>query len=309
MENNRPQNSGYPGSEWTPSIDFDVSQHIRRLTTSPNAVQVVWLRAFPDPTYNPENTEADEKDKGKEFIRVKQPGTFWVILAGANMLRRFYQSGTWESGDVTVSFYYPYLPLSEWDIIIPLGNGEAPPGAIDFRTFTQKQTINRASKTVPGVGSVTMTGVSVVGTGTNFTTYFNPGDIMFVGTDSRMVQSVTDDTHLTLTAAFGNNFSGIVFNKGVDRLLYPPVARIQVIRNLAGAVLVNGTDYVLGSDQETIQWLTPNAPQQGEGYGVIYDYAAQYELTNLGMKRQVVNGIPMLDMQVAHLWKPETTAE
>ena len=58
-------------------------------------------------------------------------------------------------------------------------------------------------------GTVTINGsASVVGSSTAFLTQFAVGYLIVVGSETRVVSVITDDTHLTVSAAFASSLSG-----------------------------------------------------------------------------------------------------
>ena len=66
---------------------------------------------------------------------------------------------------------------------------------------------------ISGTGAKTSGSAAVVGTGTAFTTTFQPGDSFAIGTEYGNVLSVTDDTHLTANANFTVTGSGYTIKK------------------------------------------------------------------------------------------------
>lgn len=63
-----------------------------------------------------------------------------------------------------------------------------------------------------GTGTITSTGTALVGVGTSFTTEFTSGDyIVEAGGQTRIVDVITDNTHMTVTVAYSPDVSGVAF--------------------------------------------------------------------------------------------------
>jgi len=105
---------------------------------------------------------------------------------------------------------------------------------------------------------VTLTGsidpaasTSVVGVGTKFLTELRVGNSIIVSGETRTVATITDDTHLTVTAAFSNNANDTTPDKSFT-LAHPvtPIeaqGKIFVIHEDAGRMIhYDGNDYQIG---------------------------------------------------------------
>jgi len=64
-----------------------------------------------------------------------------------------------------------------------------------------------------GTGTVTFSGTTVTGSGTNFLTFFSPNDKIKIGSNIGVVSSITSDTTLTLTAAIPTITVGTSYSK------------------------------------------------------------------------------------------------
>lgn len=303
-----PRNPGipHPGSVFRPSLTFVYENHAMRPKTNPNAVQVNWWRAKPNPSYDQSKGRPtyDGASDGM-WIRTQETGEFWAVIQGEKVMRRYFQPGTWETGDIAILFDPNEMDLSEYDWIVQVGQGNAPPGAIDARTFRQKHVLVRGAEKVACGGTVSVTGVNVVGVGSSFLSDFSVGDLLALqnGFTGR-VDTVLTNTTLTLAGALPGNVVGMAYKKAVERTLYSPVARLVSVET-ASTVYVVGVDVEIAQDLVTLNWLGANQPAPGEKIAVSYDYYTRYVITDLGQKDMVVRGTPLLSLVVGRLWKPE----
>lgn len=291
------------------------AMHKARLATAPTATRVRWWKALIDPSYNARSGVSvfDSTRVGK-FRRTEVTGEHWCIIEGEKLLRRYFQPGTWEQGSIAVLFDPEETALSEYDWIVhtgmgQVGNGQdAPlsPSVIDTRTFTQIQVVVRGETSKDLSGTVSIVGDVVTGIGTSFTTDFSPAQILTLADDRQfVVLSVQNDVSLTLTAPVTPGVSGMAYGKGLDSLLYGPLAKIDDVLSVNASFQV-GIDCRIDSTQENIEWLSPlTCPLPGERYSVRYSYLPRYVISTLGEKGPVVNGHPSLTLAMANLWKPE----
>lgn len=78
-----------------------------------------------------------------------------------------------------------------------------------------KNTIaNTLSANLSGTITVNTTSTTVVGSGTNFTSELSPDDRIFIGSQSRQVISISNNTHLSLDLAFNSVYNANTFRKG-----------------------------------------------------------------------------------------------
>ena len=113
------------------------------------------------------------------------------------------------------------LAKAEADATYHLRHADKPYQAV---LFGQRGTVESGTpqdEHVRGAGTVTSSGTTVTGTGTLFTYYFDPGDQIVVGTQVRVVATVTSDTQLTLVEAFTPNVAAAsqYLRLGPDELL------------------------------------------------------------------------------------------
>ena len=301
----RPENIPYPGPDWRPSTAYAVKSAIARLVTSPDMVLAQWWQAVVNPGYLDSN---DVIVNGQpEFNRVQRlnpnraDGLYPIVVGSEQLNKSYYRQGTWENGSVPITYYATDMPLAPFDWVIPLGSN----GHGDSITFPEKQNCRRGEKVAACLGTVSNTGTAVTGSGTSFDTTFRAGDlIQFVG-QAYPVLAVLSPTSLILATVPESNITSFPYFKLTERLLYPPVASITQIVDASGVIYRPGIDYVLASDMETIQWLSPTSPSYNVRFGVSYTYRPKYEITDLGQKRRLNGGLKQLDIQNAKVWKPE----
>ena len=320
---NRIPGQGYPGSDFTPSLAFVPALGLSRLATSPNSVQFLWYRAFPDlslplDSRAPNGLGAGAGGGAGPWTRVLQPGTFWGLLdTDERTVKRYLPSGTFEAGTVSLAFDPALSPLSQYDWIVPLGldggfsrpqPGLAPCG----RTLSFKEVVVRGAAREAGAGTVSTVGTAVSGQGADFAAFFAPGDLFCAADFTARVLAVTSSAALTLDAAPPVDFTAIGYTRGADPLSYPPVAAVGDVRS-ASRAFVFGVDFAVRSlfpgslSGDGLLWLPGgNSPAPGEPYSVLYDYLPRYELTDYGQKAPVVGGQRLLSTAAASLWKPQT---
>ena len=296
-------NTSYPGPVFRPSLSISPQSQSARLQTSPNADMIDWFRAVLDPSYDLKNNASQNLD---QYVRTLQDGEHWAMIGGEQVLRRYFAQGSWESGDITITFDEATTPLSIHDWVIPKGNGSAPAELPDARTLTAKEVYVRGENTVLLSGTVSSSVTNITGTGTSFLTDFHAGDILSVLRSQYIVESIQDDAHLTLVSGPQTDWTNIAYAKGLDLLLYRPVTRIQHIQD-AVRTYTSGVDFAVAVDAGGINWINPyNCPLPGTRCSVIYDYLPCYLITDLGSKDQIVKGIPGLSVVMAKLVKPDT---
>lgn len=61
-----------------------------------------------------------------------------------------------------------------------------------------------------GAGTVSISGTAITGTGTQFSSLFQAGDVLFTGTQALTIQTVTDNTNMVATAA-GTTETGVLY--------------------------------------------------------------------------------------------------
>ncbi len=95
---------------------------------------------------------------------------------------------------------------------------------------------------VVGAGTVTTYGTTaIVGSGTSFTTTFQPGDSIMINGESNIgtIASITDNTHLTLYSAAATSASGLSYARyGYDRLDIKANGNVGIGTNNSSAALM-----------------------------------------------------------------------
>ncbi len=89
----------------------------------------------------------------------------------------------------------------------------------------------RGAAPVQGLGSVSSTGVSVTGTGTQFETDFAPGDAILVGPQVRIVREVVSDTEISTETSFDPAANGSAYS------IQRSIARFETAEGSMAAVL------------------------------------------------------------------------
>lgn len=109
-----------------------------------------------------------------------------------------------KTGATTYQFAYIRAKSADNTQDIYIANATLNTGATGANAVAQSSTL---------AGTVTASGTSVVGTGTAFTTDFQPGDVLNAGTgNAQVVVSIADDTHLTVLGAM--SVSGALYRRG-----------------------------------------------------------------------------------------------
>ena len=292
-------NIPYPGPAWRPSYSFQPKSLQARLATSPNSVQCQWWQALANPSFIAQEGIPGDSPAPGAYIYIPQPGTWIAVVTGAQMAQRYMPQGSWEASDVMLSYDSTVWSLGMWDHIC-LGTS-----AQDSRRTIQKESLVRNQYTFPGVGTVTTAGTAVTGVGTAFTQLIK-GQIINIAEEPAVIASITNDTHLILVSALSRNYAAIDYTIGSDDLLYWPANSLKDIRT-AATVFVAGTAATISTDGKRIVWSNPvTCPGPGVPYSVAYDYFPRYQITDYGIKGQVVNGVPVPDVVQAKLWKPQS---
>lgn len=116
---------------------------------------------------------------------------------------------------------------------------------------------------IPLTGSINTTAsVSVVGVGTYFLTELVVGNSLVVGTETRVVATITDNTHLTVTVAFSDMANDASIFK-----LAPGVHRVQIVHpGEVGTAPTAGRDEIEGYDYGR----TRSIPSPVDGVGTYF---------------------------------------
>jgi hypothetical protein len=102
----------------------------------------------------------------------------------------------------------------------------------------------------------TATSIGVFGSGTNFDGELLPGDYLNIGGEARIVNDVVSDTELTVTVAYGDNYTGLPATRvrllNVETDLGLPAPRGIFTPYTQPVVLGNGL--VRGAGWKTAEW-------------------------------------------------------
>lgn len=93
----------------------------------------------------------------------------------------------------------------------------------------------------PGTVTTLVGGTSVVGVGTSFLSSFKPGDALVVGSETRTVLSISDNTHL-VTDAWANANAGATYSSGSVVPIIPHEHRIVLVYGAAYNIMVDKND-------------------------------------------------------------------
>ncbi len=265
----------------------------RQIYTDQNSQRLRWFEAFSDPTFNQDTGEADTKSGHAAMSYCEREDTrhFRALVVPANRgNERHFPQGSLTTGSILVHSMPDELPLSQHDIIVPIGQSDTngiPNGAWDIG----KETIIRGSgPRLLGAGLVSVAGASVTGTGTVFTQFVRPGDILFVLDEPVLVASVTSDTALVLAAAPEQSANLCQFSKATDALRNPIAFAVDQVR--LGAGIVAQGNYELSPSGESLIWKSAaSAPPYLGKYAVRYRYFPRYIIRDdLGVRPPPVNG-------------------
>ena len=100
-------------------------------------------------------------------------------------------------------------------------------------------------------GTISALSASVTGVGTRFITQFQAGDSFKAGAVTKTVQSVTDDTHLTLTSAFVSNLATGTVYYGPGRYIGSGEGNLYVNDDATADPFCNGCKYPIQVDLTT----------------------------------------------------------
>lgn len=305
-----------------PTHDFDAEDFRELIYTHPFSKPIRWWKARLDPQFDP----ASGKLPAGQVLYNRQEqfgiSEFRAIIVDPTVARRYIPSAYYskfESGDVLITTMtrtpdgQAELPLMEHDWVVPLAQPD-PVGydGADSPTASivpQREIVKRGATLVPQAGTVSTVGAAVTGVGTTFkaiTGLVVGACIVVAGTGLR-VAAIADDTHLTLESAPAAPWKANAWALGVDKLIYPPVARIEEVWN--GSTIVDASTYQLSDDDQTIEWLAvAGTPAPGTRYSVTYSYYPTYVVTNIGLHlfEPTTANLRLPRTVAGRLWKPET---
>lgn len=140
--------------------------------------------------------------------------------------------------------------------ILPYGNtGSVPLNSQDGATFILIAQANSQTTALPGTVAVTTTANTVTGTGTYFTNNFSVGNILKVGTENRIVTSVSNNTYLSIDVPFS------VANASANYYEFLPQGKIIPIYETGGTgqngvYITNSTNFSIHTNF-TLSGTTP----------------------------------------------------
>lgn len=285
----------------------------------PESEHVRWWKRTVASTYNHSLGAQSTSDSvtggaGYQVIDMSAPvAARKVIVAEPQLTRKFGEFGKYESGDlvmVGMPDEFPGIGYSDW--ILPIGNNGWTPGqAPDTRVYRESQSVVRGEVLIPQAGTVVSAGSVVTGTGTAFTSAFAVGDVIVPASNPQpsaglRITAISSDTSLTVESSPAPAWSGIPYLKGVDTLLYHPVAALDDIR--AESTVYASSSYQVSADGSAVQWTDPVlSPAPGTRYSVLFRYQPKYVVVpNMGSLGHVVNGSALPFRLVLRLWQPET---
>lgn len=272
------------------------------LLASPLATRIRWWKARLDTAFVDEYGETDaENEKGKWAWDEQVVGNYRVAIEASRSGRKYSQPGDMRTGSIQVTYMPDEIPLGDHDLIMPIGRVDN--YLPDARHDGYKESLVRGEVLTPVTGTVSSSGTAVTGTGTDFVTELHEGSVIMAGGQKRKVDTITDATHLTLSAATSPNWNTNRVSLCRERLKRPNVARIEsVVRGTT--VYVEGPDYRLGVDNQTLEWYG-NQPAPGERFSIHYYILPQYIIQfDLGSNQHVVNTKIPVQTVTARLYTP-----
>jgi hypothetical protein len=222
-------------------------------------------------------------------------------------MKRWFPEGSWTAGDIALTYDESQMDLSIYDWVLPFGAGTSKPGAVDAPTFQYKELVTRAATTSTLAGTVTSAGSSITGNGTQFTSQLLVGDVLVVAGTGFVVETIVDDTHLTLTTSPSPSWHSIGFARGLDRVIMAPIARVVQVRDTN--TVYTASDFAVAADLGGLDWSNPSTqPAMGAAYSLSYHYYPTYQVTEYGQRGRVVDGRPELSVVMCTLLRPDTQA-
>lgn len=109
------------------------------------------------------------------------------------------------TGDYTFLFSYLRAKSADATSDIVLSNAVVTLNTIGANALTQSNSLD---------GTVSSSGTAVTGTSTAFTSEFLVGDVLYASDVGRVIMSITDDSHLTVSSAFLTNLSDSMYSRG-----------------------------------------------------------------------------------------------
>jgi hypothetical protein len=166
----------------------------------------------------------------------------------------------------------PELGVSNWRTLHALG----PKGAVGVGTDNPKARLHVGGMAVSPLGTITSSGQSVSGSGTDFNSKLSAGDLITAGGQTRTVSSVLSNTSLTVTPAFSPNVSNqsYTFRKPLLRL-----GNNDAVDQLQSIVTPNG-QFGIGTTTPKNLLHVSGPGAAGGGFGNVPEVVAHFEQTS-----------------------------
>jgi hypothetical protein len=313
---------------------FDPGQFYSYVYSHPLSQEVLWYKAYPNTTYSKQTgLMADATTNPSKWDRQLQITTNRrAIISASRLSRDFTSFGKLELADVVIVSMPDELPLSENDWVVPMGRGELDQAGLRAPSFVAKEYITRGNTKYVGNGTIAASGTTITGTGTNFLTDANIGDIIEAGGEQILITSISNSTRLTVETAPSPTWNGQKYSFCYDNLLFYPAAKLlDVYQDVAGndysgqqywatafwdystGITANTlydpkADLKIAADGRRIVWKSASmCPKVGEVYGVIYRHYLKYVvLPEVTVQRPSTAGFPLPQTTYARQWGPET---
>ena len=228
-----------------------------------------------------------------------------------HIVRQYVQAGDIRNGDVAITCMPDELPLGDHDLFIPIGLYDNIYPYPDCRVFPNLESFVRGGSKTQGPGTVSSSlsppSNVITGVGTSFLSTFVPGDLMLVGQNGFIINSLSSDTSLTVVEAPSCHFSANSYFLSREEVTYWPIAYIDQITDINMVTYDRVTDFTVSSDMKHIQWINPNnCPANGINYSVrYYNYPLYMIREDLGVRRPSVKGVPMPMTLIGSLIPPQ----
>lgn len=273
---------------------------------------VRWWRAEIDPSFDPATgIQAASAGKMKWLHTESDVSLYRALISDSSNRKRYFPQGVIEVGDMTIVVMPDEIAIGDHDWVMPIGRAnETVTGVTNARLLQHKVTLTRGTRVLIGAGIVSSSGTAVVGSGTTFTTTFNPFDVISAAGTKLRIAAIIDDTHLTLESVPITPWSGNNFSRLYDAFLYYPVWRVDSIVD-ASTRYVENVDYKLAPDGRSILWLSvTRSPAAGAPLSCVYSYYPKYEvLGDLGTRQHGVGGVRLPQTNLLRLVKPDSITE
>lgn len=271
---------------------------------SPFAERIRWWRAYPDPTYEDRQAEAQTATGHEKWLYEEQNvEEYRAIIRSADLRRRYTPPGTLLDSDIIVAFMSDEIRIGDHDLVMPMGRSDGPvPGGVDARLVEIKESVFRAEKRTAQAGTISSSGTVVTGVGTSFATVLWIGAVIEAAGQKRVVSGITSNTRIAVSSAFSPSLDANKYSLCTDQLQHPNVVEGIAIRD-ASTVYTEGVDFEVGSDGQAIKWLTASCPAPDTYYAAIYRTRPRYIVQfDLGNQSHVVNGVEVYNTVTARLY-------